>query len=208
MAEKNEQIDKLIKRVTILHSLNNEFAAEHEKLQNDFHQLQQRCDDYEKDRKNGCDSCRKLSTENDQYQIEIKRLSQDTDQLISDINMMKILIYRLNVQLENYQEIIRKRDGDDKTITSIHNENVQDIVWGNVNFNVLAPLLNAYQESIKEKTNLVKQYEHEINRVTGHLKDIMAENEQFAEDIEQFKQKSEIWTAEKIRLQAQLDVCR
>lgn len=196
-----------------MHSLNNEFAVEHEKLQKDLQQLQKRCATYEQQNEEGCISCRALTKESDQYRSEINRLSQENEQLLNDINMMKILIYRLNVQLENYQEVIRKKDGDGCRFTIDNNlaptnDHYETVDWGGLNLNVLAPLLNAYQESIKEKTNLIRQYENEISSTTGRIKDIMVENEQFMGEIENLKLENETWSAEKIRLQAQLDVCR
>lgn len=203
-----------------MHSLNNEFAIEHEKLENELEEAQQRCMEYEREREKGCDSCRSLTKQNKENQLEIDRLSNENVQLVSDINMMKVLIYRLNVQLENYQETLRKQDVDGKygrirnrqpghdNVTTINYENIASIDWGCVQQHVLAPLLNAYQETIREKTNLVKQYEVELNQNTGRIKDILAENEELYTQIEQMKQRNETWAAEKVRLQAQLDTCR
>ncbi|XP_055316913.1 protein Cep89 homolog [Sitodiplosis mosellana] len=222
ISEKNEQIEKLMKRVTTLHSLNNEFAIEHEKLETELQEFQQRCADYEAEREKGCDSCRSLAKQNKEHQLEIDRLANESEQLVSDINMMKVLIYRLNVQLENYQEMLRKQDNDGKpsartrnhhhagheTISTINYENITSIDWGCVQSHVLAPLLNAYQETIREKMNLVKQYEAELNQMTGRIKDILTENEALCTQIEQMKQYSDTWTAEKVQLKAQLDACR
>ncbi|XP_031635137.1 protein Cep89 homolog [Contarinia nasturtii] len=217
ISEKNEQIEKLIKRVTTLHSLNNEFAVEHEKLENELQESQQRCMEYEQEREKGCDSCRSLTKNNKENQLEIDRLFSENEQLVSDINMMKVLIYRLNVQLENYQELLRKQDNDGKYIhnrkhvhemSAINYENIESIDWGCVQSFVLAPLLNAYQETIREKNNLVKQYETELNQESGRIKEILSENEGLHEQIEHMKQSDDSWHAEKVRLQAQLDVCR
>lgn len=202
----------------MLHALNNEFAAEHETLQNDMQKLQQRCTEYEKERAKGCKSCRSLSDENDYHQSKLNDLTQENEQLANDINMMKILIYRLNVQLENYQEVVRKK-GQAETnehhrgpavhqSTNLNCNTIDSIDWGGIDSNVLSPLLNAYQEIIREKTNLVRQYETELSQMTGRLKDIVCENEKFCEEVENLKQENETWSSEKVRLQAQLDVCR
>lgn len=209
--------------MTTLHCLNNEFAAEHEKLQNELQTVQRRCADYEQERQKGCESCRTLAKQNQENQLDINRLSNENGQLNSDMSMMKVLIYRLNVQLENYQEMLRKQDIDGKNAygsnrkvdgtsaaaaATIDFENIESIDWGCVHSHVLAPLLNAYQESIKEKSNLVKQYEVELNQTTGRIKDIIAENEELYANIENIKQLNDNWQAEKVRLQAQVDVCR
>lgn len=224
ISEKNEQIEQLIKRVTTLQTLNNEFAIEHKRYEHEIHMLQQRCDEYEHDRKMGCDS---LAKQNADYQLEIDVMASENQQLINDIGMMKVLIYRLNVQLENYQEMLRKSRFSDEKISSIGNlataptmataptitsqtnfEHIDAIDWGCVQSHVLAPLLNAYQETIKEKNGLVKQYENELNQMTGRIKDILSENEALHEQIDDLKQANDAWQAEKVRLQAQLDVCR
>lgn len=219
-----------------MQTLNNEFATEHKRYEHEIHMLQQRCDEYEHDREMGCDSCRILAEQNADYQSEIDGMSTENQQLSNDIGMMKVLIYRLNVQLENYQEMLRKLNRDENT-SSIHRvnvgnlattipssmmattattpitaqtnfENIESIDWGCVQSHVLAPLLNAYQETIKEKNGLVKQYENELNQMTGRIKDILSENEKLHEQIDDLKQANDTWQAEKVRLQAQLDVCR
>lgn len=233
ISEKNEQIEQLIKRVTTLQTLNNEFAIEHKRLEHEMNVAQQRCDDYEHDREMGCDSCRMLTKQNADYQLEIDGLASENQQLVNDVGMMKVLIYRLNVQLENYQEMLRKLNRDAKissnhrdnvgnlaTVTTMamttaaattaqtNFENIESIDWGCVQSHVLAPLLNAYQETIKEKNGLVKQYEFELNQMTGRIKDILSENETLYQQIDDIKQANDAWQAEKVRLQAQLDVCR
>lgn len=223
ISEKNEQIEQLIKRVTTLQTLNNEFAVEHKRLEHEMSALQQRCNDFEHEREMGCDSCRMLAKQNTDYQLEIDRTISENQQLVNDIGMMKVLIYRLNVQLENYQEMLRKQNRDGKasvhrehadnlttttTTAQINFENIESIDWGCVQSHVLAPLLNAYQETIKEKNSLVKQYEIELNQLTGQIKDVLNENEVLHEQIDDIKQANDAWQAEKVRLQAQLDVCR
>lgn len=226
ISEKNEQIEQLIKRVTILQTLNNEFAVEHKRLEHEISALQQRCDDFEYERDLGCDSCRMLSKQNADNRTEIDRMCSENQQLVNDIGMMKVLIYRLNIQLENYQEMLRKQNRDGRASTHRENAdnlttvaapsatsqinfgNIESIDWGCVQSHVLAPLLNAYQETIKEKNSLIKLYEVELNRMTGQIKDVLSENETLHGQIDDIKQANEAWQAEKVRLQAQLDVCR
>lgn len=221
ISEKNEQIEKLIKRVTLLQRVNNQFASEHEKLQKEIQALEKQIDQHNVEQKKGCESCQSHMKQIDENHSDIDELKHQNERLLKqnahqtdDINMMKILIYRLNVQLENYQQLIRKSNLGDKYESSYRNEasilydNIESIEWGCVRSNVLAPLLNAYQETIKEKINLIKQYDTELNQTTGRLKDILAENEQLYIDVEQSKRKTETWITERIRLQAQSDVCR
>lgn len=202
----------------MLHTLNNEFATEQEELQESLQRLQNKCDKYESDQLKGCDSCKTLIIEIEENHSTISQLSQENEQLINDTNMMKVLIYRLNVQLESYQETLRKKDGDnkddrnicftDKNLFTFNNYKIESIDWGGIESNILAPLLSAYHETIKEKTNLVKRYENEMSHTSGRLKDILAENEKMFTEIENLKQENDSWTAERERLQALLDVCR
>lgn len=202
--------------MTTLQTLNNEFAVEHKRFEHEINVLKQRCDDYECEREMGCDSCRLLSKQNADYQLEIDRMASENQHLANDIGMMKVLIYRLNVELENYQEMLRKQNRDGKRATDhsasaankINFENIDSIDWGCVQTHALAPLLNAYRDTIREKSSLVKQYEVELNQVTGRIKDILSENETLQAQSDEIKQANDAWHAEKIRLQAQLDVCR
>lgn len=209
----------------MLHTLNNEFATEQEnlqrqenRLQENLERLQNKCDQYEYEQSKGCDSCKSLTTEIEKNHLTIAQLSEEKEQLINDTNMMKVLIYRLNVQLESYQETLRKKEGEttddrnicfsDKKHSTFDNYKIESIDWGGIQSNILAPLLSAYHETIKEKTNLVKQYENEMSHTSGRLKDVLTENEKCFAEIENLKQKNDSWTAERDRLQALLDVCR
>lgn len=201
-----------------MHTLNNGFATEQEELQENLRHLQNKCDKYESEQSKGCDSCKSLKIEIDENHSTIGQLSQENEQLINDTNMMKVLIYRLNVQLESYQETLRKKEGEtkddrnicfaDKNLFTFSNYKIESIDWGGIQSNILAPLLSAYHETIKEKTNLLKQYENEMSHTSGHLKDILTENEKMFAEIENLKQENDSWTAERERLQALLNVCK
>lgn len=217
IVEKDVQIEKLIKRVTILHELNNEFASEHEKQQRELQSLKSKLDRYLEMEANGCDSCHSLATQNHELQQETIELKEQQQKCLSKIalqnddnHMMKVLIYRLNAQLENYQQTMCKTKTD--TNAEHRNENVAvaqvniaSIDWGCMRTNVLAPLLNAYHETIKEKVSLIHQYDVEMNKMTGRLKDMSTDNDQMYIDMEQLRRKSDGWITEKARLQAQLN---
>lgn len=49
--------------------------------------------------------------------------------------------------------------------------------WGHVNSHTLGPLLDAYEDNIKEKDEIIKNYEKELCNFTGKLREIMDENE-------------------------------
>lgn len=211
----------MIKRVTTLHTLNNEFASEHEKQQRELQLLRTKIERFNEMEEKACESCASLIEQTHEMQAELIELKEHNKQLRSEIalqtndnHMMKVLVYRLNAQLESYQQTIRKNNTDlnaDPNNRSEHtatHENILTVDWGCVRTNVLAPLLNAYQETIKEKVHLIHQYDVELNRMTGRLKDITVENEQMYVDIEQIRRKSDGWLTERARLQAQLDAYR
>lgn len=216
IAEKNDQIDKLIKRVTTLHTLNNEFASEHEKLQKQLYNSQKQCALLEEEQKKGCDACRSFAANEETFKEEIGMLTGENRDYRDDIEMMKILIYRLNEQIERYQEMLRKKHvtASDGTLHMTHNTALntsfkqRGIHWGTMDSNVLAPLLNAYQETINEKTELIQQFEIELNEITGRVKDIVKENDVLHEEMDALKHTNDSWMAEKTRLKAHLDICR
>lgn len=213
ISEKNDQIEKLINRVKVLHSLNNEFANDHKKLQRKLIALQEKCNDLCEQEEKGCESCRQLIDKEDKLQSTNK-------QLLNDVTMMKTLIYRLNVQLEKYQEKLRKKSFDsnepirDTSTSSYHSQNSHSASiesthhWGTINSHALAPLLNAYEETINDKNDLIQQHEIEIDRIGGRLKDILQENEQLHSRLNEFSRLNENYVIEKTKLNAQLDVCR
>lgn len=198
----------MIKRVTTLHSLNNQFASEHEKLQKQLYNLQKQCEIFEEQQRNDASNEEILKEERQLLFVENKDLQ-------NDIKMMKMLIYRLNVQLERYQEVLRKKNISisDGSVNISHtalscNTKHRQINWGTIDTNVLAPLLHAYQETINEKSELIQQYEIELNEITGRIKDIVKENDSLHEEMDLLRRYNESWTSEKTRLEAQLDICR
>lgn len=206
-----------------MHTHNNEFASEHEKQQHELQLLRAKIERFAEVEEKPCESCSRLTTQKNGIQTELTELKEQNKLIRSEIalqtndnHMMKVLVYRLNAQLECHQQTMRKSKTDLSAAesnnrnehTAATHDNIVSIDWGCVRTNVLAPLLNAYQETIKEKNSLIHQYDVELNRMTGRLKDIASENEQMYVDIEQLRRKSDGWLTERARLQAQLDAYR
>lgn len=153
----------------------------------------------------------------DAKQRELHELHRnETQQLRDDVKMMKTLVYRLNVQLERHQELLRKTAGAEYTI-DFSDEVMQQssgrssrpvLDWGRVNAHTLGPLLQAYTEIISDKNDLVQQYETELGRFTGRLKDVLAENERLHDEMDAMRRNDEMWSGDKTRLQAQLEIYR
>lgn len=179
--------------------------------------MREKCECFEEERQAGCESCRTYRAAEIEHQNELVELAASNKQLTDDIKMMKTLIYRLNVELERYQEMLRKKSHDcveqqpmrDSSALAASTIRMDDNVqWGTIETNALAPLLNAYQETINDKTELIWQQEIEMNRMAGRFKDLLVENEQLHVEMDAMRRMNDAWTEERIRLQAQLDVCR
>ncbi|XP_062565831.1 protein Cep89 homolog [Armigeres subalbatus] len=204
---KDHQISKLVEKITTLFECNSQFAVEHEKLQKEYKQLEQNLKALESAQPKSCETC-------GQFESEREMLSKDNGDLKNDIKMMKILVYRLNVQVERYQDVIR--EGSKVTasggvpkidfVDSSYGGAKDNLNWGPVNSHTLGPLLNAYEETIAEKNDLVQQYEQEFIGFTGKLKQVLEENEKLHKDAEEIKSTQSNWLAERTRLHAQIDV--
>lgn len=99
---------------------------------------------------------------------------------------------RLNVQLDRYQDTLRRNNLNitlsvlegtnpkssdsgffdttrSKTlIDEVHkNHKHTPVSWGNVNSHTLGPLLDAYEDTIKEKDEIIQNYELELYNFSG-----------------------------------------
>lgn len=124
----------------------------------------------------------------------MQKFKNDNLQLNEDVNLLKNLVYRLNVEIERYQDKLRSRG--DETMVGITNENEANFdnkcvlaTWSKVNFHALSPLLNAYDENIGEKDDLLKKYKRDLDHFTGRLKSVIAENEDLHMKVENFQMK-------------------
>lgn len=123
-----------------------------------------------------------------------QKCKAENAQLNEDVLLLKHVIYQLNAELERYQDklkesgqsILPKNDiSDSKKPTD------ETILrsWGSVNTHVLGPLLNAYQESLSEKQELVNKYEEDIANFTTRCKEVIMENECMQCEMEKLKSK-------------------
>jgi len=127
-----------------------------------------------------------------------QRCKAENVQLNEDVLLLKHVIYRLNAELERYQDKL-KESGQ-----SVLSKNINDILdskkpadniktvlesWGSVNIHVLGPLLDAYQESLSEKQELVNKYEEDIANFSTRCKEVIMENECMQNEMEKLKSK-------------------
>lgn len=131
---------------------------------------------------------------------DLVRLNEKSEaenvQLNEDVLLLKNVIYQLNAELEKYQDRL-KEAGQRVVPKSISNivdfkrpaDDVKKVLesWGSVNTHVLGPLLDAYQESLLEKQELINQYEETIADFSARCKEIVTENECMHNEMEKLK---------------------
>ncbi|XP_055384480.1 protein Cep89 homolog [Condylostylus longicornis] len=210
---KDDQIEKLVKKITEVYGHNEEFSKENQKLTTEIQQLNKKIENLsislQRTENKICENC-------SVWQNEKENLTECNKSLKNDVEMMKTLVYRLNVQIERYQDKERKfstelpNDEPDNNCHLYHPtyRSKNSLHWGSVNTHTLAPLLNSYEEMIREKEDLIQNYESEMNRFTGQLKEILDENERLHKEIDESRKGKDGWREERTRMQAQLDVCR
>ncbi|OXU18654.1 hypothetical protein TSAR_014055 [Trichomalopsis sarcophagae] len=135
----------------------------------------------------------------------IQRIKNENVQMHEDVNLLKNLVYRLNLEIEKYQDKLRTigQTADNQAVvniidevrTNFNNKNVLK-AWGKVNFHALGPLLDAYQENVNEKDELIQKYKKEIDEFSGKLKDIISENENLHIEVENMRAKYDRYVEE------------
>ncbi|XP_066600599.1 centrosomal protein of 89 kDa-like isoform X2 [Prorops nasuta] len=129
-----------------------------------------------------------------------QKLKQENSKLNEDVILLKNVVYKLNIELEKYQE---KLNENGQNITTRNVTNIIDdtetygekkkIVdsWGTVDTHALAPLLNAYQENLLEKQHLISKCEKELDEFTIRCKEVILENENLHKQMETLNLKYE-----------------
>ncbi|KAK2586039.1 hypothetical protein KPH14_012041 [Odynerus spinipes] len=127
-----------------------------------------------------------------------QQLKSENTQLREDTLLLKKVIYQLNAELERYQDKLRScgqiiplkhsTDAHNDAKLSIDNKKMLES-WGNVDLHALGPLLDAYQENLIEKKELINKYEQELNDFSGRCKEIVLENESLHKELENSESK-------------------
>lgn len=117
-----------------------------------------------------------------------QKLETENVQTNEDIALLKSIVYQLNTQLERYQDRLRdQKHGRSPTRSEYKEGKYDQSVWTGVNFHALGPLLNAYEENLTEKRNLVKMYDQEMGDFGSRCKEILAENELMHKEVEELR---------------------
>jgi centrosomal protein CEP89 len=121
---------------------------------------------------------------------ETAALQAQNQELNEDVTLLKNLVYRLNVELDRYQQKLHKQGNTGdlpplKVMSSEVQEKEATVAWMNINKSAVGPLLEAYQETIKEKDDLIHNYEQDLNKFVANCKQVVAENEKLYQDLEE-----------------------
>lgn len=200
-------MEKLLQRLATVHKFNEQFAEENQRLLNDSKCLEQGIAALQRQILN-CEKCQRLDH-------ELNKRVDENKVLAADVDMMKTLVYRLNVQIERYQDCMRLKEASEENcktaITSNPTQNMSSISQWQLEplrTHTLAPLLQSYDEMLRDKEDLIQQYTQEFEHFTGELKRVLEENNRLQLEVENLKRDGGNWREERARLQAQLDICR
>ncbi|GJQ76507.1 hypothetical protein Trydic_g2213 [Trypoxylus dichotomus] len=200
----NKKNNKFKEKLNALQILNQEIGEENALLKNQYQELmaQFRACQNELEVRRNCQNCSELNDIVGKQKNELLSLTTSNRELNEDINMLKNVIYRLNVQLERYQQKLhgsnsnfanrsvsqgRQASAENSAHIFADNTNILSeahrshphtpVSWGGVNAHTLGPLLDAYQDTIAEKESIIQEYEHQLAKFTEKMREIVRENE-------------------------------
>nr|XP_034174360.1 centrosomal protein of 89 kDa-like [Osmia lignaria] len=128
-----------------------------------------------------------------------EKLEAEKVQLNEDILLLKNIVYQLNTELERYQDKLRDQKLE---INSAHiessekEEKYNQRIWGSINFHALGPLLNAYQENLSEKRELLRMYEQEMADFGNRCKEVLTENELMHKEVQELRSECDRYAKE------------
>lgn len=189
---KEQQLEQLLQRLDTLHKYNERFAQENEQLEQRLAQAEQQLAQ--------CTRCQQLEQ-------QLNGVQQQNKELSNDVDMLKTLVFRLNVQIECYQDHgiqpHPQAGGGAASGSTLPS-------WSPLGLptHTLTPLLQAYDESMRDKDALLAQFSTDFELFGGELKRALEENTRLLQAQEQLRREVGGWQEERVRLQAQLGVCR
>ncbi|XP_072387041.1 uncharacterized protein [Diabrotica undecimpunctata] len=188
------KITKLREKVNLLQLANSHFKKDIEELEENYEQVlyENNALKIELEKLKICKKCEeyrneiaKCNSDNEKVLNENEILKAKRKEFTEDLAMLKTVVYRLNLQLERYQELLRTNNIPKPGVESYHKRDVLEsssskeilsevhrdhkhipVIWGNVNRHTLGPLLDAYEDSVKEKDEIIEEYEIEMSKFT------------------------------------------
>lgn len=159
-------------------------------LKDKFLKLEANCKHLEEQRDNYRTELEGMKCREESESEQITALKAQNQELNEDVTLLKNLVYRLNVELDRCQQRLHKQGSAGelpplKTVPAEVQEKEATAAWRNVNKNALGPLLEAYQETIREKDDLIHSYEQDLNKFVTKCKQVVAENEKLYQDLEE-----------------------
>ncbi|CAH1394041.1 unnamed protein product [Nezara viridula] len=131
-------------------------------------------------------------------------------QLSQDVFLMKNILVKLNLELERYQDKLRNYENYQLKNDSCENASRQSvgkkIEWVNGEVTVMAPLLIAYEESMREKEDLIHDFKVDIERLSGKMKEIVKENSELREKIAESEVQGEVNYSDWMNLRRELTI--
>lgn len=199
---KDNQIHELVGKVTTLFEENEKLRSDKTILMENLNSL------YEKMDRNATKSGNKLSeTKVDNRAQLAESFQKENVEMKNDLKMLKILVFRLNKHIEYYQDLLNEREMKFDTPKKDIDEDDFASSWI-VNSHLLSPLINSYEERVREKNEIIKSYEAELNQVSSKMKKILDENEKLHEMFDNLNKNSEIWQTERHRLTSQCEILK
>ncbi|XP_076302685.1 uncharacterized protein LOC143221029 [Lasioglossum baleicum] len=126
-----------------------------------------------------------------------QKLEAEKVQSSEDITLLKTIVYQLNSELERYQDKLGEQKHENIPARVENSGKKYDSRnWGGINFHALGPLLNAYEENLSEKQELLQMYEQEMADFSTRCKEILTENEIMHKEVEELKSECDRYAKE------------
>ncbi|XP_023937189.1 centrosomal protein of 89 kDa isoform X2 [Bicyclus anynana] len=216
ISEKESQISKLREKLKTVLEYNRLFASDNDRLKGEYTtlasyveeckavireerernvELEKRCEKLEEKVKHYDMPNKDISTtiplvevcmNCSSRQIVLNQTKEQNSRLQKDMQAMKDVLYRLNVQLSRYQERLRSNantlstGGKDVFKPCEKYDAFDSLITASLG-QKQAPLFDAFQENLQEKDNLILDYEKQFENMNKKSKEIVAENKTLLE---------------------------
>ncbi|XP_076655706.1 centrosomal protein of 89 kDa [Halictus rubicundus] len=194
-------------------------AKDTEKIANDYYKLEKRY-------KNVKDECEMLNKRMEQREAEYQKMRSHYEAVVQmvhementkheltrrnqkleaekvrcdeDILLLKGIVCQLNAELERYQDKLseEKLKIGGGEYAGNREKQYGERIWSGVKFHALGPLLNAYQQNLTEKRELVGMYEQGMATFGNRCKEILTENELMHQEVKELRSECDRYAKE------------